>query len=249
MMESESIRDFVARIREHLDSGDANDISPEFIDSHRYSDNDCVFTWSLSDGEMNFRTGFEQLLGEKDETLTLDRFVSLMHPEEVEYVKRIGQAATTHAIDKPEGNKKWVLYVAHRLRRSDDRYIHVLAQSSPAFFDSNGLITQFVVKLTDISFKKSDGVVHYKFIHPGLDPDAFHKSIFHEIHNLFTEREVEVIALMKQGYNSQKISDTLKISKHTVSTHRKKILKKANCHSSEELLNYCEKNGLRFDAH
>ena len=82
MMESESIRDFVARIREHLDSGDANDISPEFIDSHRYSDNDCVFTWSLSDGEMNFRTGFEQLLGEKDETLTLDRFVSLMHPSE-----------------------------------------------------------------------------------------------------------------------------------------------------------------------
>ena len=248
-MKSESIRDFIERIREHLDPIDRNDISEDFLDSHGYISNDCLFTWDVTDGKMKFRFGFEQLLGVKDEMLTLERFVSFMHPEEVEHVKRIGQAATLRAVEEPVGNREWTLYVAHRLRRKDDRYIHVLAQSSPAAFDSNGLITLFVVRLTDISFKKSDGVVNYKFIHPGLDADAFHKSIFPEIHSLFTEREVEVIKFIKKGYNSQKIADELGISKHTVTTHRKKILKKADCHSSKELLNYCEKNGLRFAAY
>ena len=64
---------------------------------------------------------------------------------------------------------------------------------------------------------------------------------------MFTEREVEIIRLLNRKLSSAEIAQSLGISKHTVSTHRKNILKKTSCHSVDELLGYCERNGLVLD--
>lgn len=246
-MKAASIRDFVDNIREHLEIRGQNEVSEDLLQPHMYSASTCLFTWDLVKGEMNFRSGFELLLGFSDETMTLEQFVSLMHPDEAEYIKRIGQAATMRSINSPEGNKEWVLYVAHRIKTADERYIHVLAESTPIGFDLKGQITDFLVKLTDISFKESNEAVHYNFIHPGLDLEEFHRSIYFEIHDLLTDREVEIIRLLSRKHNSAEIAQALGISRHTVSTHRKNILKKTSCHSVDELLAYCERNGLILD--
>ena len=246
-MKAASIKDFVDNVREHLDLREEDKVSEDSLKSHLYNTNTCLFTWSLVKGEMNFRSGFELLLGFRDETMTLDQFVSLMHPDEAEYIQRIGQRATMRSVSSPGGNKKWVLYVAHRIRTSDGSYIHVLAESTPIAFDIKGLITEFLVKLTNIDFKESNGAVHYKFIHPGLDFEEFHRSIYAETYQLFTDREIQILGLLNRKLSSAEIAQSLGISKHTVSTHRKNILKKANCHSSEELLFYCERNGLILD--
>ena len=246
-MEVQSIRDFVDGIREHLDIDDENEVSADDLEAHMYKSDACLFTWDLKEGEMHFRSGFKALLGYDDEEVNLDRFVSFFHPDEETYIRRIGQAATLHSVAQPQGNKKWVLYVAHRIRRADDRYMHVLAQSTPFALDSKGMITKFLVKLTDIDFKESNGAVHYKFIHPGLDADEFHRSIYPETYQLFTDREVQIIRLLNRKLTSTEIAKNLGISKHTVSTHRKNILKKTGCHSVVELLGYCERNGFVLD--
>lgn len=44
----------------------------------------------------------------------------------------------------------------------------------------------------------------------------------------FTARELEIIELLAQGFNSKQIGEMLFISKHTVDTHRKNINRKGN---------------------
>ncbi len=57
-----------------------------------------------------------------------------------------------------------------------------------------------------------------------------------------TQRELEIIQLIAEGLSSRKIADRLFISEHTVSTHRKNILKRFNMDSTGELVAYAIKN-------
>jgi DNA-binding NarL/FixJ family response regulator len=62
--------------------------------------------------------------------------------------------------------------------------------------------------------------------------------------NLFSDRELEVLKLLKDGFTSAVIAQKLFISKHTVDGHRRKMLKKSNCSNTIELINFSKNNGL-----
>ena len=54
--------------------------------------------------------------------------------------------------------------------------------------------------------------------------------------NIFTDREFEILGLLRQGLDSITIGEKLFISSHTVDTHRRNILKKTDCQSTAELI-------------
>ena len=243
-MKSLTIERFIQEIKAELEENEKSSSSFAKLEDYKLSNTDCLFSWSAVTGEMKFRKGFKNLLGLDDQILTLDRFVSLIHPEDFEYTKKIGQAAMFESVKRPDGNKDWLLFVSHRIRKTDDSYIRVLAQFIPLAFDSNGRITEFLVRLNDISFANKSDIVEYEFSHPGLDTTLFHKTLYLEEHNIFTEREIEIIELIGQEKKSAEIAGILEISKHTVATHRKNILKKSNCHSVKELIHFCKQNGI-----
>ncbi len=78
----------------------------------------------------------------------------------------------------------------------------------------------------------------------GLDAKSFHDFIFENNKSIFTPRKLDIIKEIQKGQSKIQIAEILQISKHTVSTHRKKIMKKSNCHSAEELLLFCRRNGV-----
>jgi len=57
-------------------------------------------------------------------------------------------------------------------------------------------------------------------------------------------REQEILVLISKGYTSQTIGSELFISKHTVETHRKNILRKLNVNSSAELVKFAVLQGI-----
>lgn len=61
---------------------------------------------------------------------------------------------------------------------------------------------------------------------------------------ILSEREIEVIRLIANGYTTRQIADTLFRSFHTISTHRKNIMKKLGINSTSELLVYAMNTGL-----
>jgi DNA-binding NarL/FixJ family response regulator len=57
-------------------------------------------------------------------------------------------------------------------------------------------------------------------------------------------REIEIIQLIADGLTNGAIAEKLFLSIHTVSTHRKNILRKLDLNKSSELIMYAIKNGL-----
>ncbi len=65
-----------------------------------------------------------------------------------------------------------------------------------------------------------------------------------ESHSELSERELEILVLICQGYSNQEIADQLFISKRTVDKHRANILEKSDSKNTAQLVVYAIKNRL-----
>ncbi|MFN0274337.1 MAG: response regulator transcription factor [Chitinophagales bacterium] len=61
---------------------------------------------------------------------------------------------------------------------------------------------------------------------------------------ILSDREIEIIRLIASGYTTREIAETLFRSFHTISTHRKNIMKKLGKNSASELMVYAMNNRL-----
>lgn len=62
--------------------------------------------------------------------------------------------------------------------------------------------------------------------------------------NLLSQREVEIINLIRQGQSSREISEQLDITLKTVEVHRHNILKKLNLKNTAALVNFINNAGI-----
>ncbi len=69
------------------------------------------------------------------------------------------------------------------------------------------------------------------------------KELPKEIEHL-TEREIEILKLIAEGYSNKEIGDRLFISHRTVDTHRTNLMKKMNVHNVAGLIRIALKSGL-----
>lgn len=67
-------------------------------------------------------------------------------------------------------------------------------------------------------------------------------------HSQLSQREMEIVQLIAQGLTGKEIATKLFLSHHTVSTHRKNMLKKLNLNSTSELILYAIRLGIVVPA-
>ena len=65
-----------------------------------------------------------------------------------------------------------------------------------------------------------------------------------QVQNQLSPSELKVLHWIRNGYNSEKIAETLNRSLHTIKTHRKNMLEKTRCKNTAELLQYSLVHGL-----
>lgn len=97
----------------------------------------------------------------------------------------------------------------------------------------------FIPKTTDATILKE---IILKICH---GENVFHaENIENSEINLLTDREMEIIYLIKQGQKTKAIAEKLFLSEYTVETHRKNILRKLHLGSANELIAYAYANHL-----
>ena len=60
----------------------------------------------------------------------------------------------------------------------------------------------------------------------------------------FSDRELEVLKQILHGLTNKEVAEKLDISYHTVTTHRKNIMKKTRSKNISGLYNYAKRNNL-----
>jgi DNA-binding CsgD family transcriptional regulator len=126
-----------------------------------------------------------------------------------------------------------------RFKKRNGDYARILYQGILLEHDQNGRILRSLGVHSDITYLKQEGKPVLSFVGMDGEPsylDVASNNIFIESKEDLTRREKQVLKLLIEGRLSKEISSILKISKQTVDTHRKNMLRKKNLVNTGELI-------------
>jgi DNA-binding CsgD family transcriptional regulator len=237
--------EYIGAIANKLQNFHAKDVCFEGIKNFPLIEGkQCLYIIDWKASKILYYDGVKEMLGYDDAEFNLDLILNYFHPDDIKFVNRIIKGAVEHSVINSVTGKRPFLNLTFRVQKKDGTYLKVLRQSSAYQVDKNGkLLSNFSI-LTDISFINNNNKVEWEIFTNTIDAEAFKKNVFQEFQDFFTLRELDIIQLIHQGLKTKDIAEKLCVSSHTIATHRKNILSKSNCHSSNELLDFCNKNGI-----
>lgn len=198
------------------------------------------FIFNIFQGEFDLvNKNVKDVLGYEPEEITVLLILDNVHPEDKKYLldyefKSI-EFFKTLDFDKI---KKYKAQYDFRIKAKNNKYVRILQQTIQIDYDQTNFYRSLAIH-TDISHIKKEGIPCFSII--GLDGEPSYYNIqdhavFTKSYDIFTKREREILKHIVEGKCSKTIANELFISLHTVNTHRKNILTKANCKSPIDLI-------------
>ena len=148
---------------------------------------------------------------------------NLVHPDDLEVVRRIDKKVWEFLDTLPEEEKLTYKYIYEMRVLDRGKYVRMIYQTRLlAFKDDNFL----AMGMIDLAPEQSANTSVRFQIKNCLTDEVVPFTIESVTDLLLTPREREILALAKEGMFSKEISEKLNISIHTVNRHRQNILEK-----------------------
>ena len=148
---------------------------------------------------------------------------NLVHPDDLEVVRRIDKKVWEFLDTLPEEEKLTYKYIYEMRILDRGKYVRMIYQTRLlAFKDDNFL----AMGMIDLAPEQSTNTSVRFQIKNCLTDEVVPFTIETATDVLLTPREREILALAKEGMFSKEISKKLNISIHTVNRHRQNILEK-----------------------
>ncbi len=187
------------------------------------------------------------VLGYEPSEVDVPFLLSKIHPEDQPYFLNFEHQVTQFFTSlQPEQILNYKVSYDYRICRKDSTYIRILQQVVTIQLDDNRRVLKTFGIHTNISHLKPAGIPVLSFIGLNGEPSYMNVSverIFSPSSIRLTPREREVLTLLVQGKKSEQICDMLYISKLTVDTHRKNLLRKTECSNTAALISMAVQNG------
>ena len=206
--------------------------------------NQCAYIVNYKERAVTFQKGVKELWGYDEDEFTFDLVHNYIHPDDKEVVTRLMKGTILCATNQRVSVSETFFHLCYRARKKNGEYLKVLRQSGIFETDDQGLMVSSFSILSDISYMDSSNRVDWVFKGPEIDVQEFKKFIYASYKDYFSNREQEILGLLKDGFSSKQISELLFISKNTVDTHRRNMLHKSGSQNTLELVNFALKNGI-----
>ena len=179
----------------------------------------CLFVVSGKNNKVIFSEGIKELLGYGNEEFKFS--FKLIHPFERKQVLNLIEE-NLKTFRKKSHNKNYSFITSYRIQKKNGEYLNAIQK----------------VILTSVDTTKSHPDALYIISALPVQDKQSAIQNTNPKHILFSKREVEIIKLLKRGSTSAKIAEQLFLSKHTVDTHRRNMLRKCKCENTVDLIEY-----------
>ena len=174
-----------------------------------------------------------------DSKIHPDDFIAIME-NGISLLKLFFQFSTDEKIN-------YKLINEYRILNAENNYVRIIEQHQALEMDKCGNIwlTLSIIDLSpnqDIS-EEFKCLLH-NFRTGNIIPFRDEKKNIETIGVAMSNREIQILRMVKEGFLSKEISTNLNISLHTVNTHRQRILEKLGVNNSMEAVLYASRLGL-----
>ena len=216
-----------------------------YLENIKLFHNQFIYIHHIKTGKF-YHKGFEQCLGYVFEELTADFFVRNIHVDDrVTYFnvsKALLSFVTANAPDLIPFESNF--HINYRIKNSENVYLPILRQSSVMILNEKHEIEAYLSLCTDMSTIIDS--IRIKWHMFGPKSEKFPQFLYQYANKktgIFSERELEILQLLIEGFSSTEIGEKLFISLNTVNTHRKSLMKKAEVKKTIELISFAKEKG------
>lgn len=252
-MDSFSIKDIYKEIFETYPKIELKEHIKKIIELDFYYPYNTTFFCITNTVYQNFEyvsKNFTSCTGLKKEDLLkggMDFFWSRFHKDDIALWVQSLKSLMNFTMNELDDEKRERMSYTwnYRFKNASGEYVNIIQNTTPIQFDEN--------------HKPIIGLAHYTVLHEGIHMDICASAKFlnqqNEYETLYfnnltnnkllssiSNRERDIVRLLLLNKTSNEISEKLHISKHTVDTHRRNILKKFHLNSTSELKNYFKNN-------
>lgn len=196
--------------------------------------------------------GTKDVLGLEPSEFSLHKGFEIIHPEDMEFLS-VQEASAIEFLYKHTNEKERLEYKVtymFRLKNTAGNYRTILHQAKALSLSKEGKI-QYVLGIhTDITHLNFPITHEVSIINTEGKVSCIRQNIVDlfltssNLRTIFSNREKEIIFYMSTGLDANEIAQRMFLSPHTVNTHKKNILHKADCKNTAELITKCVKEGI-----
>jgi DNA-binding CsgD family transcriptional regulator len=182
----------------------------------------------------------EEVMGYSPSDINIPFMNQNIHPEDLPWFLTFGKIIISFFSRLPlEKLKKYKVRYDIRIRKKNGEYARMLYQGILIEHDQEGKFLRTLNVHSDISYLKHDGKPTLSIVGMDGEPsyiDVGAENMFKESNDDLSKREKQVLILLIEGRPSKEIGSRLHISKQTVDTHRKNMLRKKQLSNTGELI-------------
>ncbi len=190
-----------------------------------------------------YAEGYEHYFGYDDATMSAERILEIIHPEDQEAFGNLYYLCLEGLLHMPIPVKDIGHFcVNYRIKSAAGNYVRVLETNSIIASDEARNIPLICLsQMSKLDGMEASSPVSYYFLlfrdeWESVDIMAKFLQQYSPVVNMFTQSEMKIIRLLKQGLTSKEIADRIFLSKHTIDKYRKNLLEKTNCANTAQLL-------------
>lgn len=236
----------------------ATDISPEeksklVAELKNSPFRSVVQSWSVLDFHTYshlHQEGYDKYLEWDSSLISAEKILDIVHPDDKEAFTQLYYLVLEGLMNMPIPVKNIGHFcISYRVQTGNGNYVKVLETNSIIASDEEKNIPLICLSQMTVVDKidRSDKVKYYFLIkdeNGSVEIMSEFLKHYNPVVNIFSENEIKIIKLMRQGFTSQEIADKIFLSKHTIDKYRKNMLEKTGCANSAELLTHVEDIGI-----
>ncbi len=192
--------------------------------------------------EVIYQKGIKELFGFDKNEFNLNTIATYTHPDDYDRYAFIVKSVFDYFSINTVEPFDVMFSITARLKRKDGSYVNTMRNTTIIEVNDKNKMLKSYSLLSDISNVKKDNQIMWKCVSKAVDTKELENFVREKHNTIFTKRELEILSLLKSGLASKEIADKLFLSKHTIDTHRRKMLAKASCTNTVELVEFSNNN-------
>lgn len=204
----------------------------------------ALYVFDFQEMSIPYQRGIKNLFGYPEEEFNFELFNHWYHPDDIDrylYLLKLSNEWARKLKPEPFTIEASIDY---RVRKKNGSYMKVLRRTTVFETCIDKSVKSAFSFISDISKIKTDTSINLTLFDTNTGNVLFEDKDKNPDRINFTKREKEILLKIKTGSNSQSIADEFECSKHTVDTHRRNMLNKADCSNTMELVNFCIHMGI-----
>lgn len=204
---------------------------------------EAIYVYSFKENRMIYADGWEEVLGYRDDEITMLKIVSITTPEYAPFSNELNDKALYFILHKQERLEEYSFTIELKKFHKDGRPVPLIVRVG-VFRSENGQVTEIIGR-NQVNHSITLGKV-MRYAAFGPEKSEFEEQLNKEIFNHFaiSSKEKEALALVARGYSFKEIAHHFKVSPSAIEKRILPLYKRFNVRSLSHLITFAYENHI-----